>query len=337
MSGAREAEGLHRPIFLLGAHKSGTSLLRSLLDGTPGLAILPKESHLFQFTGYWVDYALRRSLPRMETGQELRDRIIGRLAEMNAARNPYSDFAEFSGFDLDIVRRRMQESGDASPARGASTYLRALYEAWAGDPLPSGARLVEKSVEHAEYAVALQNFFPDCSFVHIVRDPHATLVAVRRAKGGEAYPYMGPIARSLYNSYYYLFKNRDLLGSYHVIRYEDLLRSPRTVMSEVADRLDIPMHAGLLEPTAAGRPWAGNSTSGVAFHGLSAAPLDAWKAEITPYEVELVRRIGRPVLEQYGYEPPAGVHGRVAKRHEREGLRTWILNRALLETFGMGE
>ncbi|MGI8607235.1 MAG: sulfotransferase, partial [Gaiellaceae bacterium] len=55
---------LKRPVFILGAHKSGTSLLRSLLDATPGFFVLPKEPHFFAYSGRWIDYPLRRRQPR---------------------------------------------------------------------------------------------------------------------------------------------------------------------------------------------------------------------------------------------------------------------------------
>ena len=46
------------PIFLLGSHKSGTSLLRSLLDGHPDLDVLPREAHFFPTHGYASGYSV---------------------------------------------------------------------------------------------------------------------------------------------------------------------------------------------------------------------------------------------------------------------------------------
>ena len=64
---SQEETKMSRPIFLLGCHKSGTSLLRSLLDGHPDLFVIPIETHFFQATGHWTDYRMRRSWPkRME-------------------------------------------------------------------------------------------------------------------------------------------------------------------------------------------------------------------------------------------------------------------------------
>jgi hypothetical protein len=43
---------MNQSIFILGAHKSGSSLLRSLLDGHPQLFAIPLETHLFQTAGF---------------------------------------------------------------------------------------------------------------------------------------------------------------------------------------------------------------------------------------------------------------------------------------------
>lgn len=42
---------MEKPVFVLGSRKSGTSLLRSLLDGAEGLFVVPCETHFFQRTG----------------------------------------------------------------------------------------------------------------------------------------------------------------------------------------------------------------------------------------------------------------------------------------------
>ena len=38
---------MENPVFILGSHKSGTSLLRNLLDGISGFFVIPIEAHFF--------------------------------------------------------------------------------------------------------------------------------------------------------------------------------------------------------------------------------------------------------------------------------------------------
>ena len=51
------------PIFILGSHKSGTSLLRSLLDGHPELYVIPFETHFMASLGRWIKYSYRKQAP----------------------------------------------------------------------------------------------------------------------------------------------------------------------------------------------------------------------------------------------------------------------------------
>ena len=51
------------PVFIIGSHKSGTSLLRSLLDGHPELYVIPFETHFMASLGRWVQYSYRRQTP----------------------------------------------------------------------------------------------------------------------------------------------------------------------------------------------------------------------------------------------------------------------------------
>ncbi len=63
---------LAQPISILGSHKSGSSLLRRLLDGHPTFFVIPTESYYFQFTGHWVDYGLRYAWPKtMSTSEKI--------------------------------------------------------------------------------------------------------------------------------------------------------------------------------------------------------------------------------------------------------------------------
>ena len=172
--------------------------------------------------------------------------------------------------------------------------------------------------------------FPDCRFVHIVRNPYAGLVALRRAqtKGGR-FPALADSALSFKNSYYFLFRNLEVLDGYHVLRYEDLLCESEETMRRVAEVLDLPFSESLLEPTLLGEPWGGNSTSDRPFDGVSRDPLTNWKEHITDLEIRIVNRLLAPVLDRFDYErqkPRRGTYAPV--RGER--LKTYLKNRALL-------
>jgi hypothetical protein len=326
---AAAAAGQRQPVFLLGSHKSGSSLLRSLLDGHPDLAVLPKETHLFQFTDHWVDYRRRRNLPRGLEGDALVERMLAQIREDTRPGNPYADAPDFA-YRMEVLEPRLRALDPSDMPAFFLGYMRAAYEASAGVPPADGAAVVEKSVEHAEFAYVLAHYFPGARFVHIVRNPYATVVAVRRMlqrKDGR-FPYLWPMACSLHNSYHHLFTNRLAVPNYLCIRFEDLVGDIAATMRQVASFLGIDYQERLTRPTSLGEHWQGNSTSNEAFGGISRKPLEAWKEQVTDYEIALANMVGSAVLEAFDYP-------RLEPRHPHRWIpgerpRTYVANRMAL-------
>lgn len=317
------------PVFLLGSHKSGSSLLRSLLDGHPALAVLPKETHLFQFTNHWVDYRRRRNLPQQLDRAQLVDRLLEHIREDTRAHDPYADAPGFS-YRMEVLEPRLRALDPANMSAFFLGYMRAAYEASAGAPPAAGVTLVEKSVEHAEFAYVLARYFPGARFVHIVRNPYATLVAVRRMmqKKSGRFPYLWPMAVSLYNSYHRLFTNRLALPNYLCIRFEDLVQDTPASMERVAAFLGIDYLDVLARPTSLGGHWHGNSTTNEPFRGISKRPLEEWKAHLTDYEIAMGNLIAEPVLAAFDYERLEARHP--YRRAKGERPKTYAANRAAL-------
>lgn len=319
---------LVRPLFILGCHKSGTSLLRSLLDAHHDLAVIPMELHFFECSSYWVDYPLRRTLPHGQCSrEEFIHAAVAQMKRQNTNEDRYAD-ADMNGkIDIAVFRAYLSGATMHGPGEAYTAYVKAVWRAVTGTSLPPDSRVVEKTVENAEYAPILRMMFPDSHFVHILRNPYATLVAIRRARSNHRkYPVIWRFVKSIESSFYNLYRNEQFLDKYHVLLYEDLIRDPHKSMRELANRVGLSWDDSLLWPTSRGVPWKGNSTSNRCFEGIDASPLDAWKDEITPLEVHWINRMLGHVLARFGYariRPERGLRHRI----RGEGLRTYITNR----------
>lgn len=298
---------MKQPVFILGSHKSGTSLLRNLLDGASELFVVPCEAHFFQYGGYWVDYALRSSLPSELSFEELVASFTELVKASNDRTSQTSPVNLIGEWDVEGFTSYLRAKGAARYKEGGfrgflDTYVAAIHVSLQGD-VPSTDRFAEKSVENAEFASLLARLYPDAGFLHIIRNPYATLVSLRKHMTRDRYPFLGGALHALNNSYYYLYKNRKLLPRYKVIRYEDLVKTTSEVMERVADFIQIEFVEALLEPTVMGRPWMGNSSSNDSFEGISTKPLVKWQQEINPLEARLVSLLFAHILDDYGYEP----------------------------------
>lgn len=296
---------LQRPIFILGAHKSGSSLFRQLLDGHPELFAVPMETHIFQRAGYWVDYPLRRTRPPTLSLEKAKEEYVAQVKQYHTVRDPLGDAVVAGRFNIQQLQKELEFEVASFPEL-VTAYLRGIYRALMDAPLPENLRVVEKSVEHAEFAVELKSMFPDAKFLHILRNPYANLVSLRltacqRHTRGR-YPSLVRQLAALENSFYYLYRNRRLLkDDYMVIRYEDLLTAPRPTMQAITNFLEIEFQESLLQPTLLGELWSGNSSRAVKFSEISASQLDKWLGQITALEIHYINEYFKFLLEDYDY------------------------------------
>jgi len=315
-------------VFILGAHKSGSSLVRSLLDGHPELFVVPFEAHFFQMANFWVDYRLRRSRPPVIPFSEAKNEYINLVARYNSITDTQSDSNLVGRFDLKRFREEISNEEKQEPGEFFLNYMRAIYASLYGQELPFDLHIVEKSVENAEFALDLKHMFPGARFIHILRNPYANLVSLRRYAGRNSYPFLGPSLSSMNNSFYNLYRNLRLIEDYLVVRYEDLLTNTEGSMRTIADFLGIEFIDDLLAPTIMSRPWKGNSSRGIEFSGVSADNIDRWREEITDLEIYHINRLFTFVLEQYGYEILTLERSRFLP-NRGESLRFYIINRLI--------
>jgi hypothetical protein len=304
---------MDRPIFVLGAHKSGTSLLRSLFDGHPALFAVPIESHFFQNLEYWIDYPfLKRIQPRRISTDQLIANLKAAIAYSNTEENPQADGISKGIFDQSRFNTYLEThllpitNLYGNLAQCFEIYLKAIFYAIDGTDITIEKRFLEKSVEAAELALELQQLFPDAIFIHILRNPYANLVSMRKFrmhnKKTTAFPWLGLDYRSLYNSLFFLYKNRRLISKYLVIKYEDLIMTPEATLQSICEFAELEFAEHLLQPTYLGKPWSGNSSATVKFQGISTARLNDWQTEISPLEVKLINKYLKHVVEDFGYD-----------------------------------
>lgn len=317
-----------QPIFLTGAHKSGTSLLRSIFDGHSQLFAIPFETHFFQHAGFWVDYNYRSRRPEPLTTAAIIRAFKNWVHRYNVSQDPYSDANLRGRLDEALFAKKISQIEETDPpAVILEKYFEAIYLSLMGKEPSSEIRFVEKSVENAEFALELSRYFPQSKFIHILRNPYATLVAFRKFKSiSYGYPLLPRIIKSLYNSYYFLHKNLRMIPNYYVVRYRDLVEEPEKEIRKMCSFLDLPWEDILLQPTLLGKPWRGNSTSDRQFSRIDASQINRWKSEIYPVEIYYVNRMFSFILEEFGFSKQSK-KGSFWKPVPGENLKRFLYNR----------
>lgn len=322
-------KSLNKPIFISGCHKSGTSLLRSLLDGHPDLFVIPVETHIFQYANHWLDYRLRRARPKNLTLSEIKDNYIQIMQEMNEKTTRVADADVTGKVDIPVFINEIDKA-DNDFQDLVVHYFYAIHKSLTGKDLPSNVRITEKTVENAEVAAYLKQMFPEAKFVHILRNPYSNLVSLRKTevyRGRRSYPFLHPILETLENSYYYMYRNSELLrDDYLVVRYEDLLNTPEDTMRKISQHIDLDYSEDMLNPTALGEKWSGNSSRGLSFSGINKENAERWKKDINHLEVFFVTKYFSFLLRDYDYEIIQS--NKSFRRPVRgEGVRVYLGNR----------
>ncbi len=293
-----------QPIFLFGAHKSGTTLLKNLFEGHSQLYCIPIETHVFQYMRYWILNKYRFQIPEKIDRTQVINNFINFIKEINVSENKYGGFVAKGIFDISRFEQSIasinQNDDDSTVIR---KYFKAIHYSISGRQLEESKRVVEKSVEHAELAGDLYRLFPEAKFIHIIRNPYSNFVSLRKFKSiNVGYPKIWRMINTLYINYFFLNKNQRNIKNYYVIRYEDLVQNPEVEIRKICDFLSIDFEPTLLEPTFLGKPWHGNSMTGKKFVSISSDGLERWKKEISPMEIEFINKKFSFILDKFGYE-----------------------------------
>lgn len=326
---------LQNPVFILGCHKSGTSLVRSLLDGHPEIDfVYPYELHYFRVAGRAMKYPLGARFPPARDFSDLARNALQLLEPAVAGYKAFARFGPHPVLDTFSQQRFLNAAlRTPLPVDARSQLLRYLDAAAVALGCDLGqrrqpVRIVEKSVSNIEFAAELKRFFPDCHLVHVLRNPYANIVAIRRAKRGpDAVGALSPYIQAMRLSFDHALGNRQAIRNFHVLRYEDLVQDPEATVRDICAKLGIGYAPSMLSATVLGRPWGGNSSSRTNFgSSISPQPLHEWEKRITGIEVELVNRHLSDVMRHMGYD------SRRSRRHwvfpeANESPRAYLANR----------
>lgn len=322
------------PIFIVGNHRSGTSLLRNLFDSHPDLAVFPFEYHFFKFAGYWVDYyPFKRKLNDYTTTQIIHSLLESyEIANRDKAKDSQGERTLAYDIDLDAALDYFDKAINESDSNKdifeetiRFSYCQATKKAM------GNKRLVEKSVENQEFVRELMDWFPKAKFIHVIRNPYDNFVSYRRYLqnyNNGKYPYLKSVFLALKHGYYWALKNKSL-GNYYNLNYEDLVKNPLNTMLGLCDFLNLEYDKILLRPTNAGQYWEGNSVSGEKFNGVSTNRLNKWRSEIKPLEIHLVNKFFSEVLFEFGYDQIPTPKRKYWIPYKKERPNKYIFNRLL--------
>lgn len=302
-------------VFVCGASRTGSTLLRSVLNRSPRLAIAREN----WFLGHQLPRAGVRHVIRRRVGALAGDEGAARLAALLYR----GDFARCDRGHWRWLRRHTREEDllerlAAVPEPDERALFRILLEMfgdWKGGREGVAGRppvLGEKTPSHLYHVPELLRWFPGAKVVHTFRDPRGIFASELRRRrkdpGAAVYRHLGRFRPLLTGfvlfqvSYVWLRAARLHLRyqrrypeRYQLVRFEDLVASPEPTIRAICERLGIDFDSRMLDQVVKSKGFREGAP------GFDAQAASRWR-ELNPGWVNAwFATIARPWLARFGY------------------------------------
>ena len=301
-----------RPLILLGVSRSGTTLLRVILDRSPGIAI-PDES-------FFVPLLARRHGLRIDA-----ERFLDDVARIPTIRD----------WDVSVA----DVAGRVSSGTPTGAAIAAIYEAYAetaGKP-----RWGDKTPMYMRHLELLDGLFPGAQYVHLIRDGRdAALSFLQMPEGTFTRTLAHPTTPEQFGCLWRkeVADARSLgrrvgASRYREVRYENLVAEPEATVRAICAFAAIPFDPAMLDYTGSvdvsTKPHQQRlltpPTSGVR----------SWRDEMSAKDVAAFESVAADLLAELGYEvgprSSGGARPALARGWYDARLKAWNVSASLVQ------
>jgi hypothetical protein len=292
MRGGGHSAGPPAP-FIVGVARSGTTLLRLMLDAHPELAI-PPETHF-----------IPKVIKACEEGGDPHDRVF----ELLTTHRRWPDYR----LDAAELRTRL----DRIEPLSAGDALRAFYGLYAeGQGKP---RWGDKSPSYVRRMRRVESALPEAHFIHLVRDGRD--VALSQVEVDFGPDQIADAARDWVEGIGKAHRQARRLPHYLELRYEDLVADPEPLVRRVCEFVELPWDPAMLEYHRGADERMAEVTRDFERGGGPAIPAAVragrhtrvaeppqraragrWRTDMSAADRETFERIAGDLLSELGYE-----------------------------------
>lgn len=280
-------------IFIVGAPRSGTTLLQSLISSHSEFFSPPETSFFLNV------------LPLLGVQYTNPDFPIS----ADGIRLIKQDFEHTTGLTLSIDRTIL-------PGTPAKQVFEQLVAGFNKEDKP---RWVEKTTNHARCMLAIRKFYPEAKFIHLIRDPVDSVASMASIK-----PISLADFRITYISSYYGFSRlwkKNVLSALRYpdqanvlhIFYEDLVLKPRMTLERICAFLGVAFEEPLMKTfhESAASLFSGESCpwqNDTLIPGFHTEAVHKWRRKLPPEKVWLIQRYTQDLARYLGYYQKVRVH-----------------------------
>jgi hypothetical protein len=274
------------PIFMIGTQRSGSNLLRLMLNQLPGIAAPHPPHILSRMMPLLPNYG---DLERPENFALLVDDVC-RLVELNPV--PWEGVTMNR---VEVTRRCRNRSLVAvfgavydlyAEARGANTWLC-------------------KSLQNTQYLPQIEAYYPDAKYIYLYRDGRDVSCSFRKAVVGEKHFYHIAAEWAATQRLALLHRERTSPGRFISVSYEEIVGSPEKAARRLCDFLGVSFHSAMLEFHRSEDAQRAASQSDLWANVVRPIMADNTKKflrEATAEDIRVFESVAGDILDALGYE-----------------------------------
>ncbi len=272
---------VQRPFFIVSAPRSGSTLLRLILDAHPRLAV-PPPGWLFDMV-----YPYVFSYGDLRAAQNLLALAEDMLQTPTVRKWP-----------LELTPEALARAAREPTFAGV---YEALHVAYAGRE--GKTRWGEKTPRNSFWMDEIRALFPDAQFIHIVRDGRDQAIDISDSL---LWPYSVYSGANLWQRYVNAVRDsaeRLAREAFHEIRYEDLCAAPEAAIRRLCEFLGEPFDRCMLAPheTRSARAWSGHPLHARTAQPISTKYCEMYRTRLSHEDVAALEGLIGGTLQRFGY------------------------------------
>jgi hypothetical protein len=273
------------PIFIVGASRSGTTMLRLILNGHSRIAIPGEMKYFHRLPG--------GALKRWRSPDWNDPALAGFLQAFTSRLGNVLSGIDVTGVDF---------VGAARAAGNLKYPFQQLMEMWVAEH--GKKRWGEKTPRNLFVAEQIIDMFPDASFIYMYRDPRGVVSSMN---GIEYFP-DDTAANALHwrdnvTHGRTVFAKSVAPSQRHSVRYESLVSNPETEVAAICEFLGESFESAMLNFHETSQAWMTTIRTPNIMRPISAENAEKWRQLLDSRQQRMIETICAAEMRALGYEP----------------------------------
>jgi hypothetical protein len=269
------------PFFIIGAQRSGTTLVRLILNNHSKVAI-PEEGT------FWMP--LFRAM-RGRFNQPIDPRLLKAYINYIKVNDQFKTWKMDAESVFDTIIQKGVITLPQLMSQLYQTFASCGGKPFWGDKTPSFFRMVSE----------LHHMFPKAKFIHVIRDGRDVYLSMKGIEKGRENVAVAALEWS-----YKINKARHQLntlpsGVFHELKYESLVLSPQHEIKAICEFLNIEYEPAMLDFWKSSDKYIGTHHSALIFQPISHDSREKWRHQLSKKDNEIFELVAYKTLHELEY------------------------------------